>query len=282
LRPSDLNGLAVTTGPGSFTGVRIGLATAKGLAYSLGIGLAGLSTLEGLARAALLARGAADAPRVCAAIEAGRGEVYAALFRIVDGEPARETADLSYRPADLLRALPKRPGSWVTGRAALGRAAREARQEIEVIDPALRLRARSPCGVPQPAPGTPYLPGGRGPNYVRPSDPGGREAMIAKTRKGRERLPSFIISGNVGGGHPGGAGDSKTSPSRPPGANRRSATSSRRTRTPVCSCEDSRAVSVLAFACVWIVDQEMKINNIAVRPEYRSRGVGSALPEVPA
>jgi ribosomal-protein-alanine N-acetyltransferase len=33
--------------------------------------------------------------------------------------------------------------------------------------------------------------------------------------------------------------------------------------------------AVIAFACVWVIDQEMKINNIAVHPEYRSRGVGS-------
>ena len=172
LRPSDLHGLAVTVGPGSFTGVRIGLATAKGLAYSLGIGLAGLSTLEGLARAALLARGAADAPRVCAAIEAGRGEVYAALFRIVDGEPARETADLSYRPADLLRALPEKTRVVGDGSGALGRAAREARQEIEVIGPCPALAgAVALWGCRSLRPGTPYLPGGARPNYVRPSDP---------------------------------------------------------------------------------------------------------------
>jgi tRNA threonylcarbamoyladenosine biosynthesis protein TsaB len=171
LRPADLNGVAVTTGPGSFTGVRIGLATAKGLAYSLGIGLAGLSTLEGLARAALLAGKAADATRLCAAIEAGRGEVYAALFKIVDGEPARETADLSYRPADLLRALPSKTRVVGDGSGALGSAAREAGHDIEVIDPCPTLAgAVALWGCKSLRPGTPYLPGGARPNYVRPSD----------------------------------------------------------------------------------------------------------------
>jgi len=171
LRPADLNGLAVTTGPGSFTGVRIGLATAKGLAYSLGIGLAGLSTLEGLARAALLSGGAADVPRLCAAIEAGRGEVYAALFRIADGEPARETADRSYRPADLLRSLPSKTRVVGDGSGALVRAAREAGQDIEVIERCPTLAgAVALWGCKTLRPGTPYLPGEARPNYVRPSD----------------------------------------------------------------------------------------------------------------
>src|SRR3989442_5571948 len=82
LRPSDLHGLAVTVGPGSFTGVRIGLSTAKGFAYSLGIGLAGLSTLEALARAAAPVRGAAQPPLVCATIEAGRREGVDAPVRL--------------------------------------------------------------------------------------------------------------------------------------------------------------------------------------------------------
>jgi tRNA threonylcarbamoyladenosine biosynthesis protein TsaB len=170
LRPSGLHGIAVTVGPGSFTGVRVGLATAKGLAYSLGIGLAGLSTLEALARAAVPERGVAP-PRVCAAIEAGRGEVYAALFRIENGEPARETADVSRRPADLVREIPS--GTLVVGdgSAVLERAARELGLDIEVIDPWPPLAGPVALwGCRTLLPGTPYRPGAARPNYVRPSD----------------------------------------------------------------------------------------------------------------
>ncbi len=74
----DLDAVAVSVGPGSFTGLRVGLATAKGLALGTGARLVGVSTLEALAEG--------YAPRdgtVCALLDAYRGEVYMALFRRV-------------------------------------------------------------------------------------------------------------------------------------------------------------------------------------------------------
>ena len=68
---------AVTVGPGSFTGIRIGLATARGLALALKRPLVGLSTLE------VLATGVPKAERggpILAALDAGRGRLYAQLF----------------------------------------------------------------------------------------------------------------------------------------------------------------------------------------------------------
>ena len=71
-----LAAVAVTTGPGSFTGLRIGIATAMGLSHAWGLPLVGVSTLLILAHAA----GPRPGP-VAAAIPTPRGECYAALFR---------------------------------------------------------------------------------------------------------------------------------------------------------------------------------------------------------
>ncbi|MES1248633.1 MAG: tRNA (adenosine(37)-N6)-threonylcarbamoyltransferase complex dimerization subunit type 1 TsaB, partial [Actinomycetota bacterium] len=73
--PRDIGSLALGIGPGSFTGVRIGLAAARGLALSLGVQGAGVSTLAALA---------AGAPGALPVIDAKRREV----FTLVDGEPA--------------------------------------------------------------------------------------------------------------------------------------------------------------------------------------------------
>ena len=94
----QLDGIAVSLGPGSFTGLRIGLSTAKGLALAADRPLLGVSTLDGLAQQILAPPGS----RVCALLDARKSEVYAAFFKCNgDGIPERTSADLVMKPEKL-------------------------------------------------------------------------------------------------------------------------------------------------------------------------------------
>ena len=81
---SDITTIAVDVGPGLFTGLRVGVATAKALAQALGIGVVGISSLDTLAAATdAEARSGSDGPvgTVAAVVDARRSEVFAAVFR---------------------------------------------------------------------------------------------------------------------------------------------------------------------------------------------------------
>ena len=77
---ADLDRIAVGLGPGTFTGLRIGIATAKALGQATGIGLVGVSTLQALALAGA-GSDRADHDAVVAVLDARRGEVYAGAWR---------------------------------------------------------------------------------------------------------------------------------------------------------------------------------------------------------
>lgn len=117
LRPADLGGFAVTTGPGSFTGLRVGLSTIQGLALAAGRPCLGLSSLDVLA-----ARIRGMAPRLAALVDAFRGEVYAALY---DSEARLVGERRVASPVDFLATVP-------AGSAFLGDGA--ARYKREVLD----------------------------------------------------------------------------------------------------------------------------------------------------
>ena len=85
---SEVDLIAVAHGPGSFTGIRIGVSTVKGLSWAADKPCVGVSTLEAMAWHGLLSGG-----YVCPVMDARRQQVYNALFKIADGKPQRITDD---------------------------------------------------------------------------------------------------------------------------------------------------------------------------------------------
>ncbi len=147
---SELDMLAVGVGPGTFTGLRVGVATARGLSQSLGLALTGVSSLGALA---LGARGSVSSSDrgagVLAVIDARRGEVFVAAY---DGEGHELLAPRPIAPgllADTLAALGAAVGSWT----AVGDGALRYRDAFEAIgvavpagdDPRHALRGGAIC-----------------------------------------------------------------------------------------------------------------------------------------
>lgn len=183
LTPSDLSAVAVSKGPGSFTGIRIGVAAAKGLALSLGIPLYGIPSLEVLATNAAPGRGL-----VRPVIDARRREIFTALYdvgrtAITKVEEAaivsyNELADRSRQGSLLLGTLPlplkeilEKGGSEVWTADALQnfpRAAAAAQRGLEMFHRAAPSETETLL-----------------PFYLRPSDAEGNKQR--KARKAKEK-----------------------------------------------------------------------------------------------
>jgi tRNA threonylcarbamoyladenosine biosynthesis protein TsaB len=97
---SDLGGIAIDVGPGLFTGLRVGIATAKAMAYALGVPMVGVSSLD------LLAFPLRWSSRlIVPVIDARRGEVFHAQYRQVPGGIQRVTEAAVCAPEDLANEL---------------------------------------------------------------------------------------------------------------------------------------------------------------------------------
>jgi len=175
LRFADVDRIAVGLGPGTFTGLRIGVATARALAQGSGAELVGVSTLRALALAAEPAAPAGSA--VLAVVDARRGEAFAAGWR--DGAAVLEPAALA--PPALADRVVRTGGRWL----AVGDGALRYRAELEgagctvAPDGAPRhgVSARAICQLGRHAP----LGPGRDlvvPEYLRLPD-----AVLARDRR---------------------------------------------------------------------------------------------------
>jgi tRNA threonylcarbamoyladenosine biosynthesis protein TsaB len=157
--------IAVGLGPGSFTGLRIGVATARGLAASLGLPASGVATLDALGLG--IAEAGAQGQRL-AVLDGYRGEVFAALYA-ADGERLWEP--LVCRPEELAERL----SALETAPSAAGPGAIRFRAEMAVAgvqiaddsDPVHRVAARDVCALAAAAGGG---PGQLEPIYLRPPD----------------------------------------------------------------------------------------------------------------
>ena len=98
----DVQAVAVAAGPGSFTGVRIGVAAAKGFAWGAEIPCFGVSTLEAMAESLGVYEGL-----VCACMDARRNQVYNAVFSAEGGVLTRVTEDRAIALSDLKEELKK-------------------------------------------------------------------------------------------------------------------------------------------------------------------------------
>lgn len=94
----DIDGIAVTSGPGSFTGVRIGVSTVKGLAFNNNIPCYSVSTLEAIAHNF-------ENGIICAVMDARRMQFYNALFEVKDCKVIRLTPDRAISIEDLRKEL---------------------------------------------------------------------------------------------------------------------------------------------------------------------------------
>ncbi len=101
----QLIAIAVGIGPGSFTGLRIALSYAKGVALATGCGVVGVPSLDALALCALTLPELALDATICPILDARKGEVYAALYREVENGLEKLSGEFLAKPQDLARQI---------------------------------------------------------------------------------------------------------------------------------------------------------------------------------
>lgn len=181
LSTDELDGFAVTTGPGSFTGLRIGISTIKGLAFAARKPVAGVSTLESLVHQFPM-----FPHLICPILDARKGEVYTALYRSEGHMKWKQLAE------DCVAA----PGRWVEriaelclfvgdGLCAYGGLIREALGGLALFAPpylnVVRASIVAHIGIKEIRGGNAVDVSRLAPHYIRRSDAETKSRPVKKT-----------------------------------------------------------------------------------------------------
>jgi tRNA threonylcarbamoyl adenosine modification protein YeaZ/ribosomal-protein-alanine acetyltransferase len=278
LRTADLSfaaidGFAVVSGPGSFTGLRIGIATIQGVALATGRQVVPVPTMDALAWG-WIDEGGRDADVIVTCLEASRGETFYAVFEAAEApaagglrpavEPRAASADVLV--ADVIRV---RPGGRV---AIIGEVGAGLAVALSARLPAARIVARAPHLAAAAARlarrrfATAVAPHALRPVYGRRPD-----AEVARDRAAE--LSIFEVS----------TGDDLTAVAE---LQARSFTEAWGTEALALSAAPGvarlyaardRTLGIVAYCAAWRIADELHINSLAVDPRVRRRGVAKAL-----
>jgi tRNA threonylcarbamoyladenosine biosynthesis protein TsaB len=181
---SDLDGFAVTVGPGSFTGLRIGISSVKGFAVALDKPAVGVSSLDALAQQA-----APSSYLVCSLLDARKDEVYFCTYRINQERLIKEKEEMVVSPDEALKDI-NQPCIFVGSgaqlyreviKARLGKMAYFAPQSQNII----RASTVAYLSLKKFENDDTNEVGGLTPHYIRKSD---AELNFGKPRKNRKQL----------------------------------------------------------------------------------------------
>ncbi len=265
IKARGLAGIAASTGPGYFTGIRVGLAAAKGLAYALGKPAAGVLSLDSIAENSAPAGGGV----ICAAISAGRGNVYYRLYRYNADAGVREPlAPPSLSAIDALAGMLEEKTAVLCEDESVSGRIKDAAGDNAVIMPP---EFGAPSASMTAALGFRRLAGG---------EPAGRSLLPVYLKKPdaeenfRDRHPEIEIRPAAPGDMPGIMRIERASFPTPWSELMFEAEFIKDSGVFITAkCENS----LIGYACGWYAADEFHLANLAVAPEFRGRGGGKKL-----
>ena len=273
---ADVDVFAVVSGPGSFTGLRVGIAAVQGLALATGRPVVAVPTLEALA--APLLRRAPEDTLVVACLDGQRGEVFLAAYEAEPGGPETVIEPLSATPAhavERLRGCVRGRRVRLVGNGALRYAAAfEALGDVSISAPAEALAAAA-ARMAAGDPGRAVPPHALRPIYLRRPD-----AVLARARaraRPQPTEPAYVIRKASGTDDLSAVADLQ----RATFTNAWGADAIRweLEHTDVARLYVLQAPggALVAYCACWMVFDELHINSLAVDPAWRRRGVARRL-----